>query len=436
MPGGAGKQGGMNLTMSFKERDRLVVIRAVAARELTQRQAAEQLGLSQRHVRRIVQRYRAEGDAGLVHRSRGRPSNRRFPPEFREQVMALVGERYHDFGPTFAAEKLAEGHSLRVSSETLRKWLIEDGLWKPKARKLKHRARRERRPCLGEMGQLDGSHHDWFEGRGPAPVLIGTVDDATSRVFARFAPAETSEAVMALMYEYLVRYGRPLAIYADRHSIYQVNRPATIEEQLQGVQAETQVGRALRELGIEYIAAHSPQAKGRVERSFGTAQHRLVRELRLAGINDIDSANEFLDRYYLSRHNDGFAVPPACAHDAHRPIAGLDLDAILSHQETRTVTNDYTISYDSTRYQIARDSVVAGLRGGKVIVEQRLDGSVHVRLRDRYLTVTALPPPPPKATIEQRPQRAVRRERTTVIPAADHPWRRGYQGMRDGPITP
>ncbi len=429
------EMGGMELTMSLKERDRLVTLRALDAGRLTQRQAAEQLGITERQVRRSLQRFRAQGDAGLVHRSRGQPSNRRLPPEFREQVLAIVRERYHDFGPTFAAEKLAEGHSLRVSSETLRKWMSEDGLWRPKPRKMTHRARRERKDCFGEMGQLDGSHHDWFEGRAPAPVLISTVDDATSRIFARFAPAESSEAVMALMYEYLVRYGRPLAIYADRHSIYQVNRPASVEEQFDGLEAETQVGGALRELGIEYIPAYSPQAKGRVERSFGTAQHRLVRELRLAGIRDIDSANEFLDRYYLSRHNGGFAVPPACAHDAHRPIGGLDLDAILSHQETRTVTNDYTISYDSTHYQIARDSVVAGLRGGKVIVEERLDGSVHVRLRDRYLTVTALPPQP-KAATEQRSTHKARREPTVVIPAADHPWRRGYQGMPDGPITP
>ncbi len=394
------EMGGMELTMSLKERDRLVTLRALDAGRLTQRQAAEQLGITERQVRRSLQRFRAQGDAGLVHRSRGQPSNRRLPPEFREQVLAIVRERYHDFGPTFAAEKLAEGHSLRVSSETLRKWMSEDGLWRPKPRKMTHRARRERKDCFGEMGQLDGSHHDWFEGRAPAPVLISTVDDATSRIFARFAPAETSEAVMALLRDYIASFGRPLSLYADRHSIYQVNRPATIEEQLQGVQAETQVRRALRELGIEYIPAYSPQAKGRVERSFGTLQDRLVKELRLQGISDIDSANRFLEERFLPAYNHDFARPPARTHDAHRSPDGLDLDAILSHQETRTVTNDYTISYDSTHYQIARDSVVAGLRGGKVIVERRLDGSVHVRLRDRYLTVTALPPPQPQAAAE------------------------------------
>jgi len=308
--------GGMNLTMSQTERDRLVVMRALAAGELSQAQAARQLRLSQRQVRRILQRFRVEGDAGLVHRARGRPSNRRLAPAIIEQALALVGEHYHDFGPTLAAEKLREVHDLQLSKESLRRLMIDHGLWKPRPRRLKHRAQRPRRECCGELVQIDGSHHDWFEGRATAPVLLNIIDDATGRIFPRFAPAETTAAVMALLHEYLRAHGRPIALYADLHSIYRVNRPATVEEQLQGEPARTQVGRALHELDIEYIPAHSPQAKGRVERGFATLQDRLVKELRLAGISDIDSANRFLRERFVADYNRRFARLPACAHDA------------------------------------------------------------------------------------------------------------------------
>lgn len=435
MPRGAANREDMDLTMSSKERDRLVAISAVAAGRIIQEQAAEQLGISERQVRRILVRYRAEGDAGLLHRSRGRPSNRGIEPKIKDRAVELLKEHYSDFGPTFAAEKLDERDGITVSKETARQWMIEAGLHKPKPRESAHHQWRERRGCLGELVQLDGSQHPWLEGRGPMqPNLICAIDDATSRVFLQFASAESTEAVMRLLHAYIGLYGRPLAIYADRHSIYRVNREATVDEQLQGLEAETQVGRALRELGIEYIPAGSPQAKGRVERSFGTFQDRLVKELRLEGICDIDSANCFLKERYIDDHNNQFADTTTKIHDAHRPLGDLDLDAILSHQETRTVMNDYTISYHNTRYQIARESVVAGLRGGKVIVELRLDGSVHVRFRDRYLTVTQLPPTRPN--VSQPKQHKARREATAVIPTADHPWRQDYRDMPDGPIFP
>lgn len=425
----------MDLIMSPKERDRLAAIRAVAAGQITQEQAAEQVGITERQVRRILVRYRAEGDAGLIHRSRGRPSNRRLPAEVEARAIELIKEHYSDFGPTLAAEKLGERDGITVCKETVRRWMIEAELHKPKHRKLTHHQWRERRPCCGELLQIDGSQHPWLEDRGPMqPELICAIDDATSRVFLQFAPAESTEAVMRLLRDYIRLYGRPLAIYADRHSIYQTNRKASVEEQLQGVEAQTQMARALRELDIECIAAHSPQAKGRVERSFGTLQDRLVKELRLEGVSDIDSANRFLKERYIDDYNKQFADTTTNIHDAHRPIGALDIDAILSHQETRTVMNDYTISYHNTRYQIARESVASGLRGGKVIVERRLDGSIHVRFRDRYLTVTQLPPAQPKAG---RPkQHKPRREPTAVIPAADHPWRQDYRDMPDGPIYP
>jgi transposase len=425
----------MNLAMSAKERDRLAAIRAVDAGQITQKQAAGQLGISPRQVGRSLTRYREEGDAGLIHRSRGKPSNRRMDPEVKERVITLLKEHYSDFGPTHAAEKLADRHGLNFSKETVRKWMIEARLHKPKRRKVVHLQWRERRPCFGELLQIDGSQEGWLEGRGQfQPDLINAVDDATGRVFMQFAPSESTEAVMRLLRDYIQLYGRPLAIYADRHSIYQTNREATVEEQLQGREAETQLGRALRELGIEYIPAGSPQAKGRVERSFRTLQDRLIKELRLEGICDIESANRFLNEHYIDDYNERFAVEPVSDHDAHRSAEGFDLDAILSHQEIRTVMNDYTISYHNTRYQIARESVVAGLRGGKVTVEKRLDDSIHVRFGDDYLTVSELPPAQPK--VSQQKQRKPRPEPTAVIPADDHPWRQDYRKMPDGPIYP
>lgn len=425
----------MNLTMSAKERDQMVAIKAVHAGQITQKQAAQHLGISVRQVSRLLERYEKEGDAGLIHRARGKPSNRRIDPAVKERVITLLKEHYSDFGPTHAAEKLAQRHGLEFSKETVRKWMIEAGLHKPKRRKVVHLQWRERRPCFGELLQIDGSQEAWLEDRGQLqPDLINAVDDATGRVFMQFAPAESTEAVMRLLRDYIQLHGRPLAIYADRHSIYQTNREATVDEQLQGREAETQLGRALRQLGIEYIPAGSPQAKGRVERSFRTLQDRLIKELRLEGICDMESANRYLKEHYIEDYNERFAVQSASEHNAHRSAEGFDLDAILSHQEIRTVMNDYTISYYNTRYQVARQSVVAGLRGGKVTVEKRLDGSVHVRFRDDYLTVSELPVAQPK--VSQQKQRKPRREPTAVIPAANHPWRQDYRKMPDGPIYP
>ncbi len=425
----------MDITMSQRDRDRLVAISALSTGQITQKQAAQQLSISVRQVRRMLSRYEEEGDAGLIHRARGKPSNRRIDPEVKERATALLKEHYSDFGPTHAAEKLAERDDIHVSKETVRRWMIEARLHKPKPRKVVHLQWRERKPRFGEMLQIDGSQEAWLEGRGEfEPDLINAVDDATGRALMQFAPAESTEAVMRLLRDYIQRYGRPLAIYADRHSIYQTNQQATVEEQLQGLEAETQVGRALRELGIKYIPAGSPQAKGRVERSFRTLQGRLPLEMRLEGISDMHSANRYLKEHYIDDYNERFAVEPASDHDAHRPVGDLDLDAILSHQETRVVTNDYTISYYKTRYQIARESVVAGLRGGKVTVEKRLDGSIHVRFRDNYLAVTELPPAQPK--VSQQKQRKPRNQPTVVIPADDHPWRQDYRNMPDGPIYP
>ena len=301
------------IEMSQRERDVLKVTSEVLKGRRTQAEAARLLELSERQIRRVMKKVRQEGDVGVVHRLRGRPSNARKRKELREAVIETYKKEYDDFGPTFAAEKLKERQGLDVNAETLRLWLIEEGIWEGRRRRRRHRSRRPRRQCPGELVQADGSDHDWLEGRGPRFTLLAMIDDATSRITARFYPAETTEGYMDLMGIYIRRYGRPVALYTDFTGIY---RPQG------GGQEPTQMGRALAELGIRWIGAHSPQAKGRIERSFGTLQDRLVKELRLAGVSDMEGANAVLDRL-LEEHNARFAVAPADAADAHRPPWGV-----------------------------------------------------------------------------------------------------------------
>lgn len=269
--------------------------------------------------------------------------------------------------------------------------MIARGLWQQKPRRAKPRQWRERKPCFGQMIQMDSSEHDWFEGRGEQAELILMIDDATSRAYLRFVPADNTEANMRMLYDYMQTYGRPQALYTDKASHFVVNRPASVAEQLEGQQAQTQIGRALRELDIELIIAHSPQAKGRVERFFGTAQDRLVKELRLAGIGTIEAANRLLDDFYAPWWNAIHTIPPASLADAHRPLDGFDLAAIMSHQETRQVHNDYTISYQNQRYQILPQSQLPNLRKTKVTVQKRLDGSLWVWGKGQALQVALIP---------------------------------------------
>lgn len=427
--------------MSGKERDRLRVMAALRERRLRQVEAARRLRLSVRQVRRILARYRAEGDAGLVHRARGRPSNRRLPEGLRRRVMAQVARAYRDFGPTLAAEKLSERDGLGVSRETLRQWMVAEGLWKPRRPARQVHLWRPRRSSFGELVQMDTSEHAWFEGRGEAePALVSMIDDATGRQAKRFFPSDTTEANLETLGVWLRRHGRPGAIYADRDSIFRVNRPPSGEEARAGREAETQFGRALRELGIAYIAASSPQAKGRVERSFQTDQDRLVKELRLRGISDVEAANAYLEAEYVPMLNRRFAVPAASSVDGHRPIRGYDLGAILSVQTVRTVANDYTVRHGGRRYQIERRSITGGLRGGKVTVEERLDGSVKLRWQGRYLRYHRVLPRP-KTTTTTTSTRETTKDRRRVAapasvpsasasprrPAKDHPWRQPFK---------
>jgi hypothetical protein len=366
------------IAMSQRERDVLAILRGVVSGERTVAEAARLLKKSVRQVRRLKGKLKAKGDSALVHGLRGKPSNRRLDGTLRKQVLVAYRRRYSDFGPTFACEKLAvEGLTVRV--ETLRRWLLAAGLWERKRRRDPHRSRRPRRSCFGELVQMDASIHDWLEGRGETLVLITMIDDATSRLAAKFYRAGTVEAHMDLLWFWLRTHGRPLALYTDRHSIFE---PQEKGQPVADPEAKTQFGRALDELEIELIRAHSPQAKGRIERSFGTAQDRWVKELRLAKAKTCDEANAVLEKL-LPEHNRRFAKPARRATDAHRRL-GHRLESILSIQSERVVSNDYAVRFANRFYQLLPPAY-PGLRRGRVVIEERLDGSLKIRFGNRYL---------------------------------------------------
>jgi transposase len=402
--------------MSVKELKRVHVIRQAMGKALRQREASEVLGVTTRQVRRLIPRVRAEGDAGLVHRSRGKPSNRRHRPALKAQVLRLYGQHYEDFGPTLAAEKLAERHGIMLSAETLRQWLRARGIAHFTRRKRPHRAWRARKAHVGELIQLDGSHHDWFEGRGPRCVLMAYIDDASSRVFARFYAYEGTMPAMDSFRRYVMRYGLPLALYTDQHTTYKSPTAPTVEEQLAGRMPHSQFERSLAELGVAVIHAHSPQAKGRVERLFRTFQDRLIKELRLVGVATLDVANRFVATS-LPIYNRRFAVPPAQAADLHRPRpASRDLDRSLCLKTTRVLRRDWTVAHHGQLYQI-RDNV----RATHVQVEERIDGTMRLTHHGQPLMYQAIAARPRKAAgpeTRRPPQQPVK-------PRADHPWN-GY----------
>jgi hypothetical protein len=449
--------------MSQQERDRLRVLQDVEEGRLTQAKAAQLLKLTTRQVRRLQQRWRKKGPAALVHRLRGQPSNHRHEAVLKKKVVQAYRRRYADFGPTFASEKLAE-EGLPIAVNTLRRWLLAEGLWQRRRRRECHRRRRPRRSCFGELVQLDTSLHAWTEGRGEEMVLLTMIDDATSRVLARFYPADTAEAHFDLLGRWLTTHGRPVALYTDRHGIFEAHKKG--EPDYQG---ETQFSRALAELDIDLIKAHSPQAKGRVERSFGTAQDRWVKELRLAKAKTIAQSNSVLERL-VPDHNRRFSIPADQPSDAHRALGtGHHLAAILSIQEQRVVANDYTVRFENRLYQLDKP-IYPGERGGKVVIELRLDGTMAIRFGNRYLKYHEIPQRGPAqettqfgtktqpgtreennkdgATLQATPSPGMtpangRSGRTPAQPyppadeeqpraqgryrpAADHPWRRGF----------
>lgn len=393
-----------------KELKRLHVIHKVIEGTLTQQDAAGLISLSERQIRRIVKRIREEGDRGIVHKSRGRPSNRKLPPGLKERIIHLYKTTYAGFGPVFFTEKLLEREGIPISDETVRTWLIQEGEWKKRCRQKAHRRWRERKAYYGEMVQIDGSHHDWFEGRGPKCVFMGYIDDATGRVYGRFYEYEGTIPAMDSFKRYIKKYGIPMSVYLDKHTTYK--SPAQpMEDEL----PLSEFGRASKELGVEIIHANSPQAKGRVERLFKTLQDRLVKEMRLKGISSIEEANRFLVRY-LPVYNRRFAQKPKERDNLHIKAGNVDLDTILCIKTERTVRNDHVIQHNKKLYQIENK-----IRMSTVIVEDRIDGTTRIRHGKLALTFHE---------IEQRPKKQKEppplKLAKTPKPSPDHPWRKGW----------
>jgi transposase-like protein len=397
------------------ELKRLHVIQKVLERVVKQVEAAEILSLNPRQIRRMVKRIRIEGERGIIHKSRGKPSNRRIPDKMRDRVIRLYQTQYQDFGPTLASEKLLERDGVGISDETLRTWLIETGDWKKSRKGKKHRQWRERKHHYGEMVQIDGSHHAWFEERGPGCVLMGYIDDATGKVFARFYDYEGTVPAMDSFKRYIKKSGLPMKVYLDKHTTYKSTAKQTIQDELDQVEPLSQFERALKELGVEVLHAHSPQAKGRIERLFRTFQDRVVKEMRLRGIRTLGEANQFIEEY-LPLYNRRFSVCPKEKDNFHRPLPkGLSLDTILCVKTERSLRNDLTVAHNKKLYQI-EDSV----RATKVMVQERIDGSMIMTYKGRSLRFKEVTERP----VREKTPVVLMRTRIPYIPPADHPWRK------------
>lgn len=430
------------LRMTQREIDRLNVLHKAIEKRITQEKAGELLDLCRVHVNRLCRKVKNKGDRAIIHGLRGHPSNHQLPAGLADKAIDRIKGKYADFHPTFAAEKLLELDRIKLSAETVRQLMITANLWEDRKRKATHREWRERRDCPGEMAQMDGSDHDWFEGRRDKCILLASIDDATSRIFLRFTEHEDTRNLMQFSRLYMSKFGKPKSFYVDKDSIYITNRQPNLEEELQGRKyALTQFTRAMEaDLDIKVINANSPQAKGRVERLFGTLQDRLVKELRLAGISSIPAANRFLDQIYLAKHNHKFGVPPKNNTDVHRSVGKTkaELDAIFSFQEERFLCNDYTIHWRNRRFQVEKHQPYFLLPRTRVIVEERLNGRIKIKYKKKYLKMReieqteirkpSLPEPIPLPA-------KTRRYNPNSAPAADHPWKRDYRlWQRSTPI--
>lgn len=414
--------------MSKKELTRLEVMQRLKAKRLNQAEASTMLGISVRQVKRLYAAYRKAGAKGLVSQKRGKASNHRLDEGVKQQARDLIYARYSDFGPTLAHEKLVELHRLKISDESVRQLMIAEELWKPKrAKRVEAHQMRERRACVGELVQIDGSDHDWFEGRGPRCTLLVFIDDASGELGELwFVPHESFFGYAEAVQHYFARYGRPVAFYSDKHGIFRVN-------QGQGAgtgEGITQFGRAMQDLDIQIICANTPQAKGRVERANQTLQDRLVKELRLAGISDPTAGNVFLETFRQD-FNRRFAVTPRSSHDAHRPLlAKDDLERIFSHQEARTLTKNLTVQFEREIYQIQTNRPGYALRNATVLVCQKANGEIAILYHNRPLAFSLF---------QRQPRQGVEVTSKTIAvelnhpekarkPAADHPWKRSYKG--------
>jgi hypothetical protein len=421
------------LKLSTRDVDRLTVLHQVCDGVLTVAAGARRVRVCPRHFRRMLRRFEAEGDSSVIHRGRDRPSNRRLSEAVRTAALERAREpAYHDFGPTLLAEHLSRDPAIgSLSPYTLRGWMIAEGLWKPRERKLRHRRRRPRRAAVGELVQMDTSIHRWLEDRSSEEiVLIAMIDDATSRLYARFFPRDTGGANRQLIVDYLRRFGRMGAIYTDHAGHYRNSvggRARSHTDDREAEQTNSIIRRALTALGIELILALSPQAKGRVERLFETLQDRLIKELRLAGICSLTGANRFLEDVFLPWWEERFTVAPASAVDAHRLLPeDADLDCLFAHTEQRVVARDFTIRYKRRCLQIEPAQAHPSMLGSAITIERRLDSSLHFRWREHYLQLTEFVAIPSTASPRATPTREMTDDQTPKPhkPAPDHPWRK------------
>jgi transposase len=396
---------------------KLHVVRKAMEKTITQNEAADILDLSGRQIRRIAARIELEGDAGVIHKLRGKSSNRALPGKNR--VLRLFKAKYPDFGPTLASEKLLERDNIKVNDETLRLWLIKEGVPYKKRKKRPHRQWRQRRHYFGEMIQMDGSDHDWLEGRGPRLIFMGYIDDATGNPFGRFYKYEGTIPAMDSFKRYIERYGIPVSIYIDKHAAYKSKKKLSIEDELSNKDPLTQFTRALGELGVEVIYANSPQAKGRIERLFNTFQDRLLKELRLEKARTINDANKVAERF-LPKYAKRFSVKALYSDDLHRPIPkGLDLDKILCTREEHPLRNDFTVVHDKKLYQVEDD-----IRAKKVMVEEKIDGSLLIAYKDKPLKFKEITVRPKKEEPKKTYEFKVRK---VYIPPGTHPWKRYFK---------
>jgi transposase len=387
--------------MSVSERDRAFLVRQAVEGLVSQREASERLGISVRQFKRLVRAWRSGGDAGLVSRQRGRPSHRRMSEVLRTRIGGLLKEKYADFGATLASEKLLELDGIKVSVEMVRRIQIGLRLWRPKTRRARRVFQlRERRPRFGELIQIDGSPHDWFEGRAPRCTLIVFIDDATSRLTAlRFAPVESGKAYLDTLRDQVLIHGRPLAFYSDRHGIFRVNA-----KDAESGDGKTEFGRVVERLDITLINALTPQAKGRVERANQTLQDRLIKEMRLRNISSMEAAQAFLPSFML-KWNEKFAVEPSDKIPAHRPWTKTndELDLLLARREDRVLSKALTFSYGGTKYCVKTTGPGTAMRGAKVLVHHLTDGRLHVTYKERVLTLTAYGTyPVPDAAVDEK----------------------------------
>jgi transposase len=419
------------LTMSNREITRMEVMQRLKEKRLKQKEAAQMLGISIRQVKRLWRAYRQIGAPGLVSARRGKPSNNQLDAGVTQRALDLIKEKYDDFGPTLAHEKLTEVHGLKLSRESVRQIMIAERIWKPKrAKQPETHQMRERRACFGELVQIDGSDHDWFEGRGPRCTLLVYIDDATGQLGELwFVPEETFFGYCEASRHYFERFGKPVAFYSDKHGIFRVNQPRPLGT----TSGLTQFGRAMQELGVEIICANSPQAKGRIERANQTLQDRLVKELRLQGISDIDSANAFLSQFRQD-YNHRFAVAPRSNHDAHRPLhKSENLDLILTHQENRTLSKNLTVQFNHVIYQIQSKHPDYAMRKAQVTVCENAQGEVTIRYKNNPLAYTIYQKSPHQAEVVDS-KTLNRHINIPKPPAPDHPWRHYGTHLNGNPI--